>query len=112
RFSRDWSSAVCSADLLVARALCAVPGAVFGHEGAAPVAFGELLPGVKRELQRGDMRSQKHVGNNGVLDQRGMLLFHARVYVVADVAVGPAVESAVFQRTEIIRGQIVAQLVA
>src|SRR5205823_11007666 len=40
-----------------------------------------------------------------------MLLLHPRIDIVADVAVRPAVKSAVLQRSEIIRRQVVAQFV-
>ena len=58
------------------------------------------------------MRSQQHIRNNRALYQLWMFLLHSRVDVVADVAVRPAVKAAVFQRSEIIRRQIVAQFIA
>src|SRR5207247_10168050 len=46
------------------------------------------------------------------LHQLRMLLFDTRIDVVADVAVPPSIESAVFQGGEIVRRQVVAEFVS
>jgi len=57
-------------------------------------------------------RQAVHIGNNRPRHQLWMFLLHARIDVVADVAVRPAVESAVFQRSKIIRRKIIPEAVA
>src|SRR5260370_21974991 len=84
---------------------------MFGNERAAAVALRKLLPGVKRKLQRRHMRAKQYVWNNRVRNKVWLLRLHARINVVPDVAVRPAVESAVLQRGEVIGRKIVSQLV-
>src|ERR1700730_17772885 len=58
------------------------------------------------------MRSQEHIGNNRLRHQLRLLRVHARVHIVADVAVRPAIEAAIFHRSEVLRRKIVAEAVA
>ena len=57
------------------------------------------------------MRAQRIVGRNRAGDQRRVLGMHPDVHVLAVIAVGPPVKAAVLDRGQIIRDQIVAQLV-
>src|SRR5207247_5382331 len=89
-----------------------VPRAMFRYECAAAVALRKLLPGIKCELDRRHVSSEQHIGNDGPRNAFRMFLLHACIDVVADVAVRPAVESAVFQRRKVIGRKIVPETVA
>src|SRR6202043_220671 len=90
----------------------AVPRAMLGQKYSSLVAGRKLLAGIKRKLQRRAVSTEEHVGNNSLCDQFGLLRVHARIHIVADVAVGPTIEAAVFHRRKIVWWQIVAESVA
>src|SRR5260370_16892385 len=82
---------------------------MFGDERATAVALRKLLPGVKRKLQRRHMRAKQYVRNDCARNKVWHLRLYARINVVPDVAVRPAVESAVLQRVEVIRSKVIPQ---
>src|SRR5260370_31094154 len=84
---------------------------MFGNECTTAVALRKLLPGVKRKLQRRHMRAKQYVRNDCARNKVWLLRLHARINVVPDVAVRPAVESSIFQRSQIVRRKIVSQFV-
>src|SRR5215813_5812759 len=94
---------------LIAGAARAVPGTVFGDECSALIACGKLLAGIERELQRGNVRSEKNVGNRRFRNQVRALRLDARVHIAADVTVRPAVKAAVHDAREIVRRKVVAK---
>src|SRR5712664_1609980 len=84
---------------------------MFGDERATAVALRKLLPGIKRKLQGRHMRAKQYVWNNRARNKVWLLRLHARINVVPDVAVRPAVESAVLQRGEVIGRKVIPQFV-
>src|SRR5260370_24488441 len=84
---------------------------MFGDERATAVALRKLLPGVKRKLQRRHMRAKQYVRNDCARNKVWHLRLYARINVVPDVAVRPAVESAVLQRGEAIWRKYIPQFV-
>ncbi len=58
------------------------------------------------------MRAEQYVRNDRARDKVWLLRLDARINVVPDVAVRPAVESAILQRREIIGRKVIPQLVA
>ena len=90
----------------------AVPTAVLADEGAVAIALGQLVAGVEEQAQRGHVGTQRVVGDDGLRHQVGTLRLHPRIQVLAEVAVGPAVEAALPYRGQVVRDQVVADLVA
>src|SRR6266851_1652752 len=84
---------------------------VFGDERAAAVALRKLLPGIKRKLQWRHMRTKQYVRNDRACNKVWLLRLYARINIVPDVAVRPAVESAVLQRGEVIGRKVIPQFV-
>src|ERR1700722_2286379 len=97
---------------LIAGTRSAIPGTVFSDESAAAIGFWKLLAGVKRELERRDMSSEKNIGDDGLGNEFRSLRLHARIEVVTDVAVRPAIEASVFDGGQIIGRKIVAKCIA
>ena len=93
-----------------------VPRAVEGGERVPAIFRGKgrhaVGGGVKSHFQRGRVRLQQHVGNDGLAGQVRALAGMAGIFVVAHVIPGPAVESALLHARDVIRHQIVAQAVA
>ncbi len=58
-------------DDLVAAANGAIPGTVFGNEGAVGIGCGELRAFIKNKLKRSDMSAEKKVGRDGFCDHVG-----------------------------------------
>src|SRR5438132_6107433 len=85
---------------------------MFRDECAAAVALWKLLPVIKRKLDGSYVRAKHYIGNNGSGNKFRMFLLHARVDIVADVAVRPAVKPAIFQRGKVIRRKVISQTVA
>src|SRR5260370_14592543 len=96
---------------LIPRARRSVPRSVFGHERTTSVTVRKLLPRLKRELQRRHMRIQQHIRNDCGRDKVWLLRLDARIDIVPNVAVRPAVKSATFQRGKVIRWKIVSEAV-
>src|SRR5260370_1466937 len=84
---------------------------MFGDERATAVALRKLLPGIKRKLQWRHMRAKQYVRNDRACNKVWLLRLYARINVVPDVAVRPAVESAVLQRGEVIGRKVIPQFV-
>src|SRR5260370_27949238 len=84
---------------------------MFGDERATAVALRKLLPGVKRKVQRRHMRAKQCVRNGCARTKVWHLRLYARINVVPDVAVRPAVQSAVLQRGEVIGRKVIPQFV-
>src|SRR6185503_12846781 len=81
----------------------AVPGAVLADVGAV----------VRHcEAERGDVGAEGVVGLDRLGDEVGALRLDALVDVRAVVAVGPAVEGAVAHSSEVVRHEVVAELVS
>src|SRR4029078_12018936 len=96
----------------VAGAQRPVPRPVLGGEDVAVVLGGELLAVVEQHLQRGAVRLQQHVGNDGRRLQLGVLARVPRIGIAADVVPGPAVKPALLDWGDVVGDQVVAQLVA
>ena len=58
------------------------------------------------------MGAERVVGREGFGDEVGLLRLHALIHMLAVVAVGPAVEAAVFHRGDVVGHEVVADLVA
>ena len=58
------------------------------------------------------MRAEPIVGHECFCNEIGPLLLHALVEMLAEIAVGPAVEAAILYGREVVRGEIVAKFVA
>src|SRR5271166_6579320 len=99
-------------DDLVAVEEIPVPTAMFADEGAAPVFLGKAVRRVEGKPQRGHVRAQRIIGNDRLLDQIWTLRLDARVEMLAEIAVGPAVEAAVLHRGHIVGHEVGAEFVA
>jgi hypothetical protein len=71
-----------------------VPTSVFADERAAAIFLRQTVGGIKNESERGNVRTQRIIGNNRFLDQIRALRLDARIKVLAVVTVGPAIEAA------------------
>src|SRR5438874_3210058 len=74
--------------------------------------FGELRTSVELQINHGDVRAQDHVRHDGLFHQVWALTFAARIFMGSDVGVGPAVEAALLNVSEIIGDQVIAEQVA
>ena len=79
------------------------PVAIFGWEGRFII---------KGETQRGRVGPERHIGHQGFFDEVGPLVPAARLLVLAEVGVRPAVETAFPHAGEVVGHQLVAQFVA
>ena len=82
------------------------------NERAVAVVLRQQRAFVEGQAERGSMRAQCIVRDDGTLDQIRALGLHALIDVLAEVAVGPPVESAVLHRGHVVRHQVAADLVA
>src|SRR5438128_1856156 len=96
-------------DHLRARWHAAVPGAVVGHEGVAAIASGEHRAGVKGEAE---WRRVRLYEEGGRLDSGALGFRVFGVGLVGQVTLRPAVELAVLQDVEVLRWQIVPEVIA
>jgi hypothetical protein len=80
-------------------------------ENAAAILFWEALTVIEGQTQRGGVCSDGEVGNVRLGDQIGAFAFAARVFVAAEVGIGPAVEGAVLHAGDVLVDEIVAQFV-
>ena len=97
---------------LVAVELLAVPAAVFADERAATISLRQALGSVEDEPQGRNVGAQRIVGDDSHFHQIGPLRLHARIEVLAVIAVRPAIERAVLHRSHVIRHEIGAEFVA
>src|SRR6185437_4084114 len=88
-----------------------IPGSMFSGKNVAAILSRELLALVESHLQRRDVRLDQHVGNNDFIFQFGMLAFVTRILMSANVIPGPAIEASVLDVSDVIRRQIVADLI-
>src|SRR5215469_10736680 len=93
---------------LVARARCAVPGAVQGRKSAALETF-ELVARIEHHLQRRRMRLQQYVRDGDLVLEVAPLADMPWVLVRPHIVPGPAVEAALAHAREIVRREIVAK---
>jgi len=89
-----------------------IPTSVFAYEGAAAVACGKVGACVHRDTQWRHMRAQGVVRHNRLSHQIGALRLDPRVEMLAVIAIGPAIETAVLHGGQIIRNQIGPDLIA
>src|SRR6266699_335382 len=72
----------------------------------------ELRACVEREAERRGVGWNQDIRHDRALDEFGFSLGNAGIDVAADVGIGPAVETAIFNRSGILWRQIVAEVVA
>src|SRR5262249_37778680 len=89
-----------------------VPAAMLAHKGSFPISFGKAGARIEREPERSDMGAQRIVRSNGLGHEVGLLRLHPWIDMLAEIAVGPAVECAVLYRSHVVRHEISAELVA
>ncbi len=99
-------------DHLVAAQRLAIPRAVLADEGAAAVLRGQQVARVEHEAERGRVRAERVVRDDGLLYEIGPRRRDTVVRVRAEPAVRPAVKPAFTHRGHVVRHEIVAQLVA
>ena len=68
------------------------------NKSAIAIARGKLIPRVESKTQRRRVRRDEHVGNDRFLDEFRLSADIARIVMLADIRVGPAVESAILDR--------------
>src|SRR3546814_2273976 len=107
----DWSSDVCSSDLLVAREALAVPAAMLANERALLEA-GEAGAIRETEAERCDVRAQRVIGGDRGLHECGLLRMDGRIDMPDPRAVGPAGKGALAHRGQIIGDELGAEFVA
>src|SRR5437867_972976 len=100
------------ADDLVSGAAHAIPRTMKRDERAAAVLFGKHLALIENDAQRCGMRLDEKGGNDCAGDEIASLTAAARIFMLADVAVRPAVEGTVAHVRHVIRNEIVAKAVA
>src|ERR1039458_4653115 len=87
---------------------------MFAREQITAVFRRELRPVVEGEAERGTVRLQQNVGDDyridGLVGGPGQL--RSRIFVLADIEPGPAVEAVFLNRRDVIGDEIVAQVVA
>ena len=98
-------------DDLVADTAGPVPRAVLGREGVVVVLGREFVAVVEREVERGHVRLQEHVGDDHLVFQFGMLAGVARVLMRAEVVPRPAIEAAFGDVRDVVGHQVVAQFI-
>src|SRR4051812_37238719 len=81
-------------------------------EGIATIRLWESIAVVKRHVERSHVRLQEHVRHNHLVLQFGMLALVPRILIWAKIIPGPAVKTAFLHARDVVRHQIVAQLVA
>src|SRR6185503_13988748 len=84
---------------------------VLADERALGEGRAEPLAGAERQPQRGDMRAHREVGGNRSRDEVRARRLHPDVQMLAEVTVGPAVEPALANRSDVVRNQVAADLV-
>src|SRR5690606_36868038 len=97
-------------DHLVAHRVLAVPAAVLADEYAVGILLSHHFAG-EVQAQRGDVGAEGVVRDDGAGDLVLILRFHPWVDVLAEVAVGPAVEAAFLDRGKVVGHQVLAQFV-
>jgi hypothetical protein len=97
---------------LVALERRAIPASMLAHERAAPVVHGQINACVHGKSQWGNVGAEGIVGLDCSCHEVGPLRHDARIEMLAEVAVGPAVEATILHRCQIIRDQIGSDLVS
>src|SRR5262245_24090050 len=72
----------------------------------------KLRSRVERDADRCRMSGNQNIRHDCSLDQIGFTLRYPRINVSTDVGIRPAVESAVFDRSGVLGGRIITQVVA
>ena len=85
---------------------------MLAHEGAAAVVRRKIGSAVEDQPERCDVRTQRVVRRDGLRDQVRPLRHHARVEMLAVVTVGPAIEGAVLDGSQVVGHQVRTELVA
>ena len=98
---------------LVAARRLAVPGAVLADEHAGAERGGQGIRAARPgQAERGRVRAECVVGDDGGGHQVGPLRRHPRVHSLAVIAVGPAVKAAVAHGAHVVGHQVAAEFVA
>ena len=85
---------------------------MLGEKCPALVFLREHVTRVEDEIQDCDVRPQKDVGYEGLLDRVRRLSFSSRIFVRTDVGERPAVKASLLDRGEIVRDQIISETVS
>src|SRR5881409_3518363 len=83
-------------------------------EGGEDVAFvfgGELVAGVKAQIERGRVRLHKHVGNDDFIGKLRVFPFVAWVGMIADVKPRPTIKPAGAHTADVVGRELLADLV-
>src|ERR1041385_3853545 len=86
----------------VANVLRAVPGTVLPDKSTAAVFGRELRAGIERQAERSRVSSCRKVGHGGFSDQIGALPFLARVLILSEIGIRPAIECAIAHGRDVI----------
>src|SRR2546429_9386227 len=96
---------------LVAGPLFPVPRAMERREDITFVLRWKLIAGVKTKVQRSRMRLHEYIRNYHAINKIHMFSLVFRIIMVANVKPWPAVESTRFYAADVIRWQILADVV-
>src|SRR5437879_5767374 len=99
-------------DDLGARPRGPVPRSVLGDKQVAAIFLRKLSAGVEREPQRGAVRREQDIRNDHFALQLGMRSVQAGVWIAAGVVERPAVKPTLLYRGNVVRDQVIAQLIA